>query len=72
MIHIERDSADWHRAWNALQATGRQPDDGWMLMHAEQANVVGGLRFFFKNHDLPFMTDDPAYDGRIKYIQIPN
>ena len=68
---IGRDSPLWDRAWAALMATGRDPADGWMLMCAERAAVPGGFRFAFKNHSLPFMPDDPAYDGRGKYVFLP-
>ena len=69
----ERDSPLWRRAWDALMATGREPGAGWMLMHVEPAAVPGGYRFAFKNHSLceQSMADDPAYDGRTKYIYLP-
>ncbi len=73
-IYPERDSTEWNNAWSALIVTGRDPNDGWMLMHGEpQADIPGGYRWAFKNHSLcdPSMADDPAYNGKTKYLYLP-
>ena len=68
----DRGSKLWNQAWSALAATGRDIDEGWMLMVIEHHQPVpGGYRFHFKNHSLPFMDDDPAYDGKRKYVILP-
>ena len=73
MEHPERDSELWRQAWSVLRATGRDPADGWMLMHVDRVSVPGGCRFAFKNHSLceRSMADDPAYDGKTKYVYLP-
>ncbi len=72
-IWPERGSLLYHQAWGALIATGRNPADGWMLMHGTPAVAPGGYRWAFKNHSLcePSMASDPAYDGRTKYVHLP-
>ncbi len=63
----------WDEAWAALAATGRDINEGWMLMQIEDADVPGGRRYYFKNHSLVElrMSDDPGYDGKTKYVILP-
>ncbi len=67
----DRGSELWHQAWSALAATGRDIDNGWMLTAVQAFRVPGGHRFWFKNHQLPFMPNDPAYDGHRKTVLLP-
>ena len=68
----DRGSRLWDLAWSVLVATGRDIDDGWMLMQIEvDHRVPGAYRYWFKNHSLPFMDGDPAYDGKSKYVILP-